>query len=236
MMKNNQFIADEIVISGFSGRLPESSTIQEFKYNLFNGIDMVDSEPVRWQNGLYNLPTRHGKIKDDDLETFDIEFFGMNQRHVECMDPQIRMLLELTHEAIVDSGFNPICLRGSQTGVYVGVAVSEISNYWLNDPDRVNGYGISGCHRGMFANRISFAFDFKGPSCTFDAACSSSFSAMARAFDDLKAGYCDAAVVAGTGLILSPTMSLQYKRLGNLFLFVVKEDFFQFFFSQRYVE
>lgn len=227
---NNQFTANEVVISGFSGRLPESSTIEEFKYNLFNGIDMVNDDPKRWPNGLYNLPARHGKIKDDDLETFDIEFFGMNQRHVECMDPQLRMLLELTYEAIVDAGINPQKLRGSRTGVYVGVTDSEIMKYWLTDADRVNGYSATGCYRAMFANRVSFAFDFKGPSCALDTACSSSFCAMARAFDDLKAGYCDAAVVAGTSLILNPTMTLQYKRLGNLYFISDSSSCSTFFF------
>lgn len=215
---NDHSIANAVVISGVSGRLPESSTIQEFKHNLFNGIDMVNDDPARWPKGLYNLPTRYGKISNDDLETFDIEFFGMNPRHVECMDPQIRMLLESTHEAIVDAGVNPQKLRGSRTGVYVGLADSEMLNYWVADADRVTGYCATGSYHTMFANRISFAFDFKGPSCAFDSACSSSFSALARAFADLKAGHCDAAVVAGTGLILSPTMTLQYKRLGNLHL------------------
>lgn len=236
MEENNYSIADEVVISGFSARLPQSSTIQEFKDNLFDGIDMVDDEPKRWPNGLYNLPTRYGKIKDDDLEAFDIDFFGMNQRHVECMDPQIRMLLELTYTAIVDAGVNPQKLRGSRTGVYVGLSDSEMLRYWTADADRVTGYSATGCYRTMFANRISFAFDFKGPSCALDAACSSSFYALARAFADLKAGHCDAAVVAGTGLILSPTMTLQYKRLGNLHFFLDFSSFVTFFLILNYLK
>lgn len=225
-MDDNQFVADEIVISGFSGRLPESSTIQEFKNNLFNAIDMVNDDPKRWPSGLYNLPTRHGKIKDDDLEKFDNDFFGVDQKEAECMDPQIRMLLELTYESIIDAGVNPQELCGSRTGVYVGISISEILNYWIADPDRVISHGSTGCYKSMAANRLSFAFDFKGPSCTFESACSSSFHALSRAFADLKAGHCDAAFVAGTSLILNPTMSLQYKRLGNAiyihFIFISK--------------
>lgn len=210
-------LTDDVVISGFSGRLPESSTIQEFKDNLFNGIDMVNDDPRRWPNGLYNLPARHGKINDDDLGKCDIEFFSIHQKQAECMDPQMRILVEIVYEAIADAGVNPRELRGSRTGVYVGMGNSETEEYWLADPDRVNGYALPGCNRSMFANRLSFAFDFKGPSCIMDTSCSSSLYAMSRAFADLKAGHCSAAIVAGINLILNPVQSLQYHRLGNIF-------------------
>ncbi|XP_031628812.1 fatty acid synthase-like [Contarinia nasturtii] len=219
-MENPQYnykkLPDEIVISGFSGRLPESSNIQEFKENLFNGVDMVNDDPRRWPNGLYDLPTRIGKMKDEDMESFDQQYFGVHQKQAECMDPQIRMLLELTHEAIIDAGVNPNELRGSRTGVYVGVQSAEVEQYWCGNPDPANGYGVTGCARAMCANRISYSFDFKGPSCAIDTACSSSFYALSLAFSHLKSGECDSAIVAGTGLILRPTMSLQFKHLGML--------------------
>lgn len=212
---NNQ-LNEDIVITGFSGRLPESSTIEEFKDNLFNGVDMVNDDPRRWPKNLYDLPSRIGKIKDEDLENFDSQFFSVHDKQAECMDPQMRMLLEATHEAIIDAGFNPQELRGSRTGVYIGVSNSETEQYWCADPDRVNGYGLTGCARAMFANRVSFTFDFKGPSYAADTACSSSLYALSQAFADLKAGHCDSAIVAGAGVILKPTMSLQFKRLGML--------------------
>lgn len=93
---------------------------------------------------------------------------------------------------------------------------SEVEQYWCKDEDRVNGYGLTGCARAMFANRISFTFDFKGPSFATDTACSSSLYAMQQAFEDMRTGKCDSAIVAGSGLILKPTMSLQFKRLGML--------------------
>ncbi|XP_031636808.1 fatty acid synthase-like [Contarinia nasturtii] len=209
-------LPDEIVITGMSGRLPESSTIEEFRDNLFNGVDMVNDEPRRWPAGLYDLPDRMGKIKDEDLENFDHQFFGVHQKQAECMDPQLRILLEATHEAIIDAGYNPHELRGSRTGVYIGVSHSETENYWLADPDRVNGYGLTGCARAMFANRLSFTFDFKGPSYACDTACSSSLYALSQAFSDLKAGNCSSAIVAGSGITLNPTMSLQLMRLNVL--------------------
>lgn len=97
-------IMDDIVISGISGRLPESSNIEEFRNNLFNGVDMVNDDQRRWPAGLYDLPDRLGKIKQEDLENFDPSFFGVHQKQAECMDPVLRMLLESTHEAIIDAG------------------------------------------------------------------------------------------------------------------------------------
>lgn len=209
-------IRDDICITGFSGRLPESSNIEEFKRNLMEGIDMVNEDDRRWPRGLYELPTRIGKIKDEDLQNLDAEFFKIHQKQAECMDPQMRMLLECTYEAIIDAGINPQEIRGSRTGVYIGCSASETEQHWCADPDLVNGYGLIGCSRAMFANRLSYTFDFKGPSYAVDTACSSSLIAMSTAFADMKAGRCDAAIVAGCGLILKPTMSLQFKRLSML--------------------
>lgn len=105
-------IPDDIAITGVSGRLPESSNIEEFADNLFKGVDMVNDDPRRWPKGLYDLPSRIGKIKDADLENFDQQFFSVHQKQAECMDPQMRMLLESTHEAIIDAGKNiSICLK-----------------------------------------------------------------------------------------------------------------------------
>ncbi|XP_033150589.1 fatty acid synthase [Drosophila busckii] len=209
-------LKEEIAITGFSGRLPESSNIEEFKKNLFEGVDMVTDDPRRWERGLYGLPDRMGKIKQADLENFDQQFFGVHQKQAECMDPLLRIMLELTHESIIDAGLNPTDLRGSRTGVYIGVSTSETEQHWCCDPDRVNGYGLTGCARAMFANRISFTFDFKGPSYSIDTACSSSLYALEQAFSDMREGKIDNAIVAGAGLILKPTMSLQFKRLNML--------------------
>ncbi|XP_067622493.1 fatty acid synthase isoform X2 [Eurosta solidaginis] len=207
---------DDIVITGFSGRLPESSSIEEFKRNLFNGVDLVNDDPRRWDRGLYGLPERIGKIKADDLEVFDQQFFSVSAKQAECMDPQMRMLLESTYEAIIDAGINPAELRGTRTGVYIGVSNSETENHWTENADRVNGYGLTGCARAMFANRISYTFDLKGPSFAVDTACSSSLYALSQAFSDIRSGRCDAAIVCGSNLILKPEMSLQFKRLNML--------------------
>lgn len=164
--------------------------------------------------GLHGLPERNGKLKD--LTHFDATFFGVHAKQAHLMDPQLRLLLELTHEAVVDAGLNPAELRGSRTGVYVGVSNSETEELWTSDPDKINGYALTGCCRAMFPNRISYTFDLKGPSYAIDTACSSSMFALAQAVAAMRAGQCDAAVVAGANLCLKPATSLNFHRLSML--------------------
>lgn len=205
---------DEIVITGLSGRLPESSNIEEFKEQLFAGVDLITDDERRWPSGIYGLPTRTGKLKD--LTHFDATFFGVHAKQAHVMDPQLRMLLELTHEAIVDAGMNPVEVRGSRTGVFIGVSSSESDEFWTMDPEKVNGYGLTGCCRAMFPNRISYTFDFSGPSYAIDTACSSSMFALQQAVAAMRSGQCDAAIVGGVNLLLKPTCSLQFHRLSML--------------------
>ncbi|XP_075224694.1 fatty acid synthase-like [Lycorma delicatula] len=207
-------LSDDIVITGISGKLPESNNIEEFKDQLFAGVDLITDDERRWPSGIHGLPTRTGKLKD--LQYFDATFFGVHAKQAHVMDPQLRMLLELTHEAIVDAGVNPTSVRGSRTGVFIGVSSSESDEFFTIDPDKVNGYGLTGCCRAMFPNRISYTFDFNGPSYAIDTACSSSLFALQQAVAAMKSGQCDAAIVGGVNLLLKPTCSLQFHRLNML--------------------
>lgn len=211
---NTQYLKDDIVISGFSGRFPESDNPEELKSNLFEGVDMITDDERRWTAGIYGLPKRTGKLKD--IKHFDATFFGVHAKQAHLMDPQLRLLLETTYEAIVDAGINPQEIRGSKTGVFVGVSASETNEMWTKDPEAINGYGLTGCCRAMFPNRVSFAFDFNGPSYAVDTACSSALYGMHQAISAMRAGECDAAIVAGCSLLLKPTSSLEFHRLSML--------------------
>ncbi|XP_011870702.1 PREDICTED: fatty acid synthase-like [Vollenhovia emeryi] len=209
-------IDSDIVITGISGRLPESSNIEEFKENLMKEMDMVTDDERRWSSGIFGLPRRSGKIKD--ISTFDASFFGVHFKQAHAMDPQLRMLLEVTYEAIVDAGINPNTIRGSRTGVFVGVSVSETEDYCRRNPDNVNGYGLLGTTKSMFSNRVSFCFDFTGPSYAVDTACSSSMHTLHQAVAAMRSGECDAAIVGGTNILLGPVGTLQFHRLNMLSL------------------
>ncbi|XP_019721138.1 fatty acid synthase [Hippocampus comes] len=205
---------DEIVIAGISGRLPESNNLEEFWENLINGVDMVTEDDRRWTPGLYGLPKRNGKLKD--ISHFDAAFFGVHPKQANTMDPQLRLMLEVAYEAIVDGGLNPTTLRGSKTGVYIGVSGSEAGEALSRDPEELLGYSMTGCQRAMLANRLSYFFDFNGPSTAIDTACSSSLLALENAFQAIRLSHCDAALVGGVNLLLKPNTSVQFMKLGML--------------------
>lgn len=206
--------AKAVVVSGMSGRFPESSSVEEFASNLYSGVDMVTEDDRRWTPGLHGLPRRSGKLPD--LGHFDSSFFSVSPRQAHNMDPQLRLLLEVTYEAIVDAGYNPSELRGRRVGVYVGVSTSETEEAWTSDPAKVSGYALTGCCRAMFANRISYTFDFKGPSFAIDTACSSSMVALQQAWRAVTEGEVEAAIVGGTNLTLKPQNSMQFNALNML--------------------
>lgn len=205
---------EEVVIAGMSGKLPESENLQEFWDNLMGGVDMVTDDDRRWKAGLYGLPRRSGKLKD--LSKFDAGFFGVHPKQAHTMDPQLRLLLEVAYEAILDAGINPASLRGTHTGVWVGVSGSEASEALSRDPETLVGYSMVGCQRAMMANRLSFFFDFKGPSIALDSACSSSLLALHNAYHAIRRGECSAAIVGGINVLLKPNTSVQFMKLGML--------------------
>lgn len=132
---------EEIVISGIAGRFPNSKNLEEFSYNLYNKIDMVDEEESRWKHTMPEVPKRNGKVYN--LDRFDSLFFSVHYNQAIAMDPQCRALLEHSYEAILDAGINPKTLRGSRTGVYIGCcfADSEQSMYASMVRD---GLGLTG--------------------------------------------------------------------------------------------
>ncbi|NWR04682.1 FAS synthase, partial [Paradoxornis webbianus] len=205
---------EDVVIAGIAGRLPESENLQEFWENLLNGVDMVTEDDRRWKPGIYGLPKRNGKLKD--ISKFDASFFGVHPKQANTMDPQLRLLLEVSYEAILDGGINPGTLRGTDTGVWVGASGSEAAEALSQDPEELLGYSMTGCQRAMLANRVSYFFDLKGPSLTVDTACSSSLIALENAYKAIRDGRCSAALVGGVNLLLKPNTSVQFMKLGML--------------------
>lgn len=133
---------DEIVISGISGRFPNSYNIDHFSHNLYNKIDMVDDDERRWRHFHPEMPKRFGKVHR--LEKFDAGFFSVIDRHADAMDPQCRMLLEHSYEAILDAGMNPKTLRGTRTGVFIGCCFAETEEVMFGEGLIKKGSGLSG--------------------------------------------------------------------------------------------
>ncbi|XP_062542362.1 fatty acid synthase-like [Armigeres subalbatus] len=203
-----------VVLSGISGRFPQSDNMREFAGNLYNRRDLVDEKETRWPHTMPEIPRRSGKI--NNLDKFDREFFGISRNQCNSMDSQLRLLLEHSYEAIVDSGTNPETVRGSRTGVFVGVCFSETEARLFFQSCPPKGYAMLGCAKSQLANRISYMYDLRGPSLVLDTACSSSMYALDEARRRMMSGECDAALVLGTNLCLHPYISYQFSLLGVL--------------------
>nr|XP_019551378.2 fatty acid synthase-like [Aedes albopictus] len=203
-----------VVLSGISGRFPQSDNIRQFAENLYDKRDLVDDKETRWPHTVPEIPRRSGKI--NNLDKFDREFFGISRNQCNAMDPQLRLLLEHAYEAILDSGTNPETVRGSRTGVFVGVCFSETEARLFFQSCPPKGYAMLGCAKSQLANRVSYTLDLRGPSLVMDTACSSSMYALDVARRKILRGECDAALVLGTNLCLHPYISYQFALLGVL--------------------
>src|ERR1700692_579570 len=210
-----------IAIVGLACRFPGAAGVAEFWSLLKSGSNTVGEIPGdRWDVAAYFHPdpakagrmyTRAGGVIAD-LDRFDAEFFGITPREARCVDPQQRMLLELTWEALESAGIVPARLAGSSTGVFVGISYSDYGVLQRDDANNSSAYVMSGSAVSNAANRLSFVFDLHGPSFSIDTACSSSLVAVHQACVSLWRGESSVAIVAGTNALLSPTGSIGFSK------------------------
>ena len=212
-----------IAIIGIGCRYPgKANTPDAFWQLIRNGVDAVSEVPSsRWDaQAIYDpnpaapnkTNTRWGGFLDQ-VDQFDPQFFGIAPREVATMDPQQRLLLEVTWEALEDAGQIPEQLRGSKTGVFIGIGTHDYSiMLWqqpVNDP-----YATMGTGNCIAANRLSYLFDFKGPSLAVDTACSSSLVAVHLACQSIWTGESDMAVAGGVNVLLLPTVTAGFSKGG----------------------
>ncbi|XP_035437568.2 fatty acid synthase [Spodoptera frugiperda] len=207
---------EELVISGMSGLFPMSDSVLEFKENLYNKVDMVSNENLRWDIRHPEIPKHFGMI--NGVNRFDAQFFKVHYKQALIMDPMSRKLLEHAYQAIFDAGINPLELRGKKIGVFIGAAFSESEKLIIYESIQRNGFGITGCNKSMYANRISYWLDSKGPSYALDVACSSSMSCLEHAYTSISSGVCEAAIVGGCNLCMHPNVALNMRKYGFLCL------------------
>ncbi|OQE37918.1 hypothetical protein PENCOP_c009G08357 [Penicillium coprophilum] len=141
---------------------------------------------------------------EEDHRLFDATFFNITPKEAEAIDPQQRLLLETVYEAMESAGLTLKGMEGSHTSVYVGLMCNDFHDIQFQDPDYLPQYIATGASRAIISNRVSYFFDFKGPSMTIDTACSSSLVAIHQAVQSLRSGESTAACAAGANLLLSP--------------------------------
>ena len=167
------------------------------RYNLESFYDSSNNRP-----GMTNV--RGGHFLKDDIATFDAPFFSMSPNEAQSMDPQQRWLLETTYEALENAGLSMDSCVGSDTSVHVGSFLHDYESMMGKDPEQTNVYKATGTGLSMLANRVSWFYDFKGPSIQLDTACSASLTALHLACQSLRSRESRMGIVAGCNLLLNP--------------------------------
>jgi len=212
---------EPIAVIGLSCRFPGANDPDSFWELLAHGKSAIVEVPSsRWNvDALYDpAPGRKGKMNTrwggflSEVEMFDAELFDISPREAVRMDPQHRLLLELAREACADAGLLPEALSASRTGVFVGISSSDYSLLQAGRHEELDAYCGTGNAHSIAANRISYFFDFHGPSVAFDTACSSSLVALHVASRSLLAGECDLALVGGVNLMLRPELHIVFSQ------------------------
>ncbi|RUR32199.1 SDR family NAD(P)-dependent oxidoreductase [Vreelandella andesensis] len=201
-----------VAIIGAAHRFP-GTTPETFWQDLQAEKDLVTQvAPDRWsQEAFWHPDKRHpgtsvtfaaGSL--GDISGFDAAFFGISPREAANMDPQQRMLLELTWEAMESAGIVPSTLRGSQCGVFLGVASLDYSYRLADDMSAIDASTATGNTSSIASNRLSYVFDLHGPSMSLDTACSSSMVAFHQACQSIRSGETNMALAGGISLHLHP--------------------------------
>ncbi|MBX7075550.1 MAG: hypothetical protein K1X71_20605, partial [Pirellulales bacterium] len=192
----------EFALIGLAARMPGADSLDDFWKCLLENRDAIASAPaVRGDltGGLQGAFLH-------DVDQFDATLFGISAREAEFMDPQHRILLEVCWEALERAGYAGASLWGARVGVFMGASGSEYAHRFIGHPEIIDRYFGSGNALSMVANRISYQFNFRGPSIAIDTACSSSLVALQMATERLARQECDVALVGGVNLLFSPEM------------------------------
>ncbi|MDC8758422.1 SDR family NAD(P)-dependent oxidoreductase [Janthinobacterium fluminis] len=213
---------EAVAIVGVALRLPgDIHDLDALWSLLIEGRDAIGTLPQdrwRWPGAVDPASTHQGIDRCGvmrDVGHFDAEFFRLSPREAELMDPQQRILLELAWQCIEDAGYQASQLAGGATGVYVGASGSDYQHLLQQQPEVAAQYGLAKS-MAILANRISYFFDFQGPSLQIDTACSSSLVAVNQALQALRDGTCTQALVAGINVMADPATTLAYYKAGML--------------------
>ena len=209
----------DIAVIGLSGRYPQARNLNEFWENLKHGRDCISEIPKeRWDYNLYYDPDKNkkGAIYSkwggfiDDVDKFDPLFFNISPREAEIVDPQEKLFLEIAWETIEDAGYtraqlyncNESGLEGN-VGVFVGVMYAEYQLFGVEESLKGQTVALAG-NPASIANRVSYFFNFHGPSMAVETMCSSSLTTIHLACQSIKKGNCELALAGGVNISIHP--------------------------------
>ncbi|KAI0975861.1 hypothetical protein F4678DRAFT_484062 [Xylaria arbuscula] len=218
---------EPIAIVGSSCRFPGGATSPSKLWDLLEKPrDVVQEIPATRFNtkAFYHtnsqhhgsMNVKHAYLLENDPRAFDHNFFSISPKEAEAMDPQQRMLLETVYEGIESTGYSMQQLRGSATAVFVGCMSFDYQFAAMRGIESLPQYYATGGAASILANRLSYFYDWRGPSVTIDTACSSSLVALHQAVSALRNGEAKMAVAAGSNLILGPEPFVSESKLNML--------------------
>ncbi|GAB2650839.1 polyketide synthase Pks13 [Nocardia goodfellowii] len=228
--------AHDIAIVGLSTRLPGAGDTPEstWEFLIGRGDAIRDLPDGRWEEfksdpraaeAIEKANTKGGYLDQEVVKGFDAEFFATSPVEVERMDPQQRLMLELTWEALEHARIPASELKGEPVGVFIGSSSNDfmlIAALGLgSEPDgstplSAEAYGIMGSVSSIIPNRVSYFYDFRGPSVSIDTACSSTMVAVHEAVRALRGGDADLALAGGVNMLLAPMATLGFDANGGV--------------------
>ena len=214
----------KVAVVSCSFKFPGTTT-DKYWPDLINGKNLVTQvDPSRWAMDSFQHPNKkHAGTSYTfasgtlgDISGFDAAFFGISPREAAQMDPQQRMLLEMTWEAFENAGLKPSAIKGSKCGVFIGISSVDYAMRFADDLGAVDSTVATGNTSCIAANRISYLFDFKGPSMSIDTACSSSLVAFHQACQSIAVGETTMAIAGGVSLLLHPYGFIAFSKASML--------------------
>ncbi|PSU35485.1 SDR family NAD(P)-dependent oxidoreductase [Photobacterium lutimaris] len=233
LKKSNKLVDREvgdIAVIGMSGRYPMAKDLEAFWDNLSQGKDCIEEIPIeRFDHREYYDPEPYTRGKSiskwggfiNNIKDFDADFFNVIPRVANMMDPQERLFLETVYSTIENAGYFPNKLVNipdstykTNVGVYLGFMYDDYKMLEAEEVMKGNLDAITGYWNASLANRISYQFDFTGPSVVLDTACSSSLIAIHMACESIRNKECYQAVAGGVNLSYHPSKYVRLSLMG----------------------
>lgn len=228
-MENENLIDDPVVIVGMACRFPGGADdLDKYWELLSKGVDAVtEVPPSRWNNDIFYdaRPAVPGKVNTkwagfiDKIDQFDPAHFDISVAEAPEIDPQQRLLMETSWRLLENAGIKKADIAGSGTGVFIGMSTNDYLYMKIKlspGMEGFNAYSGLGNSNSVAANRLSYFYDFKGPSLTVDTACSSSLTALHLAAQAILNGNCTQAITGGVNAILSPGPTITLSQFGMM--------------------
>ncbi|EJM67522.1 type I polyketide synthase [Pseudomonas sp. GM55] len=214
----------KVAIIGTSFRFPGSTSATFWPHLLDRQSFITQADFSRWSKDEFLHPDKANPATSytfasgslGDISTFDAGFFNISPREAAVMDPQQRLLLELGWEVFENAGVKPSTLRGSDCGVYLGIASVDYGYRLAHDMSTIDAATATGNTFSIAANRLSFFYDLQGPSMAIDTACSSSLIAFHQACQAISNGDIEQAITGGVSLHLHPFGFLIFSKASML--------------------